>query len=127
MRVGVISCPAETALRAIAATMASYHVHAVVVEGLETEASSETGGAWGIVSDSDLARAAAEGKVDATAGELVSNPALMIDAGAPLRRAAEVMSANQSNHLLVSSPTGERPVGIISTLDLASALAWGRS
>lgn len=126
MRAGIISCPASTGVRAIAEMMASYHVHAVVVEGLEPESNAAPGEGWGIVSDIDLARAAAQGRSQATAGELAVADAIFIDPAEPLRRAAELMSEHGVSHLIVSTSPTARPVGIISTLDLAVVLAWGR-
>jgi CBS domain-containing protein len=126
MRAGIISCPADTSLRAIAEIMASYHVHAVVVEGVEAESSAAPGQGWGLVSDVELARAAARGKLQATAAELAGASAIFIGPAEPLRRAAELMSEHGVSHLIVSTTPNARPVGIISTLDLAVALAWGR-
>ena len=57
MRTGIISCQADTGLRAIAELMASYHVHAVVVERAGVESGQAPGPGWGIVSDVVLARA----------------------------------------------------------------------
>jgi len=126
MRAGIISCQADTSLRAIAELMASYHVHAVVVElrAVESGAAAEQG--WGIVSDVELARAAARGELQATAGELAGSRAAFIGPAEPLKRAAELMVAQRVSHLIVSTAPTARPVGIISTLDLAVALAWGR-
>lgn len=126
MRVGIISCPADTSLRAIAELMASYHVHAVVVEGAGAESGAASGQGWGIVSDVELARAAARGELQATAGELAGSGAMFIGPGEPLSRAAELMSEHRVSHLIVSTAPTTRPVGVISTLDLAVALAWGR-
>ena len=63
MRTGIISCQADTSLRAIAELMASYHVHAVVVETAGVESGAASGQGWGIVSDVELARAAARGEL----------------------------------------------------------------
>lgn len=126
MRPGLISCPAYTGVLAIAEMMASYHVHAVVVEGVASETGAPPGQEWGIVSDIDLARAAAQGQLQATAGELAGMGAIFIDPGQPLKRAAELMSEHRVSHLVVSTAPTARPVGIISTLDLAVVLAWGR-
>ena len=126
MRVGIISCQADTSLRAIAELMASYHVHAVVVEGADAESGAAPGQGWGIVSDVELARAAARGELEATAGELAGSGAMSIGPAEPLTRAAELMSEHRVSHLIVSTAPTARPVGIISTLDLAVALAWGR-
>jgi CBS domain-containing protein len=126
MRTGIISCHADSSLRAIAELMASYHVHAVVVETAGVESGAAPGQGWKIVSDVELARAAARGDLEATAGELAGLAAMFIGPAEPLRRAAELMSEHRVSHLIVSTAPTERPVGIISTLDLAVALAWGR-
>lgn len=126
MRAGIISCQADSSLRAIAELMASYHVHAVVVEGAGVESGAAPGQGWGIVSDVELARAAARGELQVTAGELAGSGAMFIGPAEPLRRAAELMSEHRVSHLIVSTAPTVRPVGIISTLDLAVALAWGR-
>jgi CBS domain-containing protein len=124
MRVGIISCQADTSLRAIAELMASYHVHAVVVEREVEE--SGAGQGWGIVSDVELARAAARGELQATAGELAGSSPAFIAPAEPLTRAAELMVEQRVSHLIVSTAPTARPAGIISTLDLAVAIAWGR-
>ena len=53
MHPGVVTCPTETPLRAVARMMAGHRIHAVVVFD---EESDEVGGAelWGVVSDLDL-------------------------------------------------------------------------
>ena len=126
MRAGIISCQADTSLRAIAELMASYHVHAVVVERGAVQPGTTTGQAWGIVSDFELARAAARRELETTAGELAGWEAAFIGPEEPLERAAELMVEHRVSHLIVSTAPTARPVGIISTLDLAVALAWGR-
>ena len=126
MRPGIISCQADTTLRAIAELMASYHVHAVVVERGAVEPGTAPGRAWGIVADFELARAAARGEMDATAGELAGSEAAFIGPAESLKRAAELMVEHRVSHLIVSMAPTARPIGIISTLDLAVALAWGR-
>ena len=126
MRAGIISCHADTSLRAIAELMASYHVHAVVVDRGAVESDASAGQAWGIVSDFELAHAAARGELQTTAGELAGLVAAFIGPAEPLQRAAELMVEHRVSHLIVSTAPTARPIGIISTLDLAVALAWGR-
>ena len=126
MRAGIISCQADSSLRAIAELMASYHVHAVVVERGAAEPGVIAERGWAIVSDVQLARAAARGELDATAGELAGSETAFIGPAEPLKRAAERMVEHRVSHLIVSTAPTTRPVGIISTLDLAVALAWGR-
>jgi CBS domain-containing protein len=101
-------------------------VHAVVVEREAVESGAAPGQPWGIVSDVDLARAAARGKLQATAGELAGSGAAFIGPAEPLKRAAELMVQHGVSHLIVSMASTTRPAGVISTLDLAVALAWGR-
>jgi CBS domain-containing protein len=45
----------------------------------------------------------------------------------PLREAAELMLTHRVTHLVVVDPGALRPVGILSSLDLAGVLAWGGS
>ena len=123
MRAGIISCHADTPLREVAEMMAGYRVRAVIVEA----AIREPGQRPGIVSDLDLARAAAAGDLGARAGELAGQGAISIAPTEPLRRAAELMSEHGVSHLIVSTASDARPAGIISTLDLAVVVAWGRN
>jgi CBS domain-containing protein len=113
-------------VRAVADMMASYHVHAIVVEGVDSESNARPGQPWGILSDIELVGAAARGKLHATATELAGANAVFIDPAEPLKRAAELMSEHGVSHLIVSTAPTARPVGILSTLDLAVVLAWGR-
>ena len=122
MRAGIISCPADTPVRAVAEMMARYHVHAVVVEGVP----ADPGHGWGIVSDMRLTRAAARDELDATAAELAYGPALTVTPDESLIRAAELMAEHGVSHLIVAASPTSRPAGIISTLDLAVVIAWGR-
>jgi len=126
MRTGILTCPADTSLRAVAEMMASYRIHAVIVEGAESESAVSGARGWEIVSDVELTRAAARGDLQAIAGELAGANAIMITPADELKHAAELMSEHGVSHLIVSTTPTARPVGIISTLDLAGALAWGR-
>jgi CBS domain-containing protein len=122
MRAGIISCPADAPVRAIAEIMASYHVHAVVVEGVSPGA----GLSWGIVTDAGLTNAAARGELDRTAGDLAAPQTATIGPSDSLTRAARLMSEHGVSHLIVSVEPTTRPLGVLSTLDLAVVLAWGR-
>jgi CBS domain-containing protein len=124
MRHGVITCSADTTLRTVARMMSSYHVHAVVV----TEDDGEGGlSPWGLVSDFDILRAAHAGAEELTAGEVSRSPAVMVGPADSLDHAAELMREHGTGHLVVISPSDSRPVGVVSTLDVAGALAWGEA
>jgi CBS domain-containing protein len=124
MRHGVITCTPETTLRTVARMMASYHVHAVVVTEAEGDGDITP---WGLVSDFDILRAAHAGAEDLTAGQVSRSAAVMVSPADTLERAAELMREHGTGHLVVISPSDNRPVGVVSTLDVAGALAWGEA
>jgi CBS domain-containing protein len=123
MHPGVLTCPPETRLRDVARMMARYRVHAVVVYSDDDE-SDELPGVWGVVSDVDLLAAAALEDVEGrTAGGSAKSPLLTVGPEDTLQRAAELMKQHGATHLVVVSPQSERPLGIVSTMDLARAIA----
>jgi CBS domain-containing protein len=122
MHSGIVSCPPQTDLLTVARTMASRHIHAVVVSGIEPTAHGEQL-SWGLLTSLDLVAAAGSG---ADAGEVCSTEVVTLEAGEPLERAAQLMLEHQLTHLLVLS-TEALPIGIISTLDVAGCLAWGEA
>lgn len=122
---GVIHCAPETPLRTVARMMATHNVHAVYVFDYGDEA-DETVQLWGVVSDLDVA-AAACGDIDArTAGESAVTPLVTVASNQPLADAAELMALKGTAHLAVLDPLTRRPVGVISTLDVARAVAAGQ-
>jgi CBS domain-containing protein len=123
MRPGVISCGPETDLTTVARTMAANHVHAVVVSGTEPISNGGEHLRWGIVTALDLVAAALPGVGALDAGALASTEIVTVDAGKPLQGAAQLMVEHQLTHLLVIDRA--RPVGILSTLDIAGCLASG--
>lgn len=123
MHPGVLTCPLETPLRDVARMMALYRIHAVVVFGEDTDDTSGTG-LWGVVSDLDLVQAAVgHDLANRTAGGTAVTPAVMIAADESLERAAQLMSEHHVTHLVVVDSGATRPVGVVSTLDIARALA----
>ena len=124
MRHGVITCSPDATLRTVARMMSSYHVHAVVVSEDDGEGGLTP---WGLVSDFDVLRAAGEGAEELTAGQVSRSAAVMVAPGDTLEHAAELMRKHGTGHLIVISPSDSRPVGVVSTLDVAGALAWGEA
>ena len=124
MRHGVITCSADTTLRTVARMMSSYHVHAVGVPEDDGEGGLSP---WGMVSAFDVLRAAHAGAEELTAGEVSRSPAVMVAPADTLQHAAELMREHGTGHLVVISPTESRPIGVVSTLDVAGALAWGEA
>jgi CBS domain-containing protein len=122
---GVIHCAPETPLRTVARMMATHNVHAIYVfdYGDEADVNVEL---WGIVSDLDVA-AAACGELDGrTARGAAVTPLQTVKSDQPLSDAAELMSLKGLTHLAVIDPASRRPVGVVSTLDVARAVAAGQ-
>ncbi|MGZ4269699.1 MAG: CBS domain-containing protein [Solirubrobacteraceae bacterium] len=124
MRAGVMGCPPDVPATMVARMMATHHIHAVVVEGIHSDAVRGEQLAWGIVSDIDLVRAGRTGLDTLSAGDLAGHEPITVEASLPITEAARLMDENGTSHLVVSD--GRRPVGVISTLDIAGVLAWGR-
>ena len=123
MHRGVLTCERETPLTEVARTMADQAVHCIVVES----GSGDGGPLWGVVSDLDLVAAATVRDLDdQTAGGSAASPIVMVTPAEPLERAAQLMTEHSTAHLLVVDGPGLRPVGVLSTLDIASTLAEGR-
>jgi CBS domain-containing protein len=120
MHRGVLVRPRDTPLSEIARLMAEYHVHSVVVADEPGDASA----LWGVVSDLDLVAAASVRDLDEqTAGATAASPALMVSPDESLLRASQLLTEHATAHLVVVEPESARPVGVLSTLDIARALA----
>jgi CBS domain-containing protein len=123
MHPGLISCSLDTPLRTVARMMATYRVHAILVTS-HGEEELPRGGPWGIVADNDLLRAAEQGDMDAqTARTVAATPVLTVASSEELPRAAQLMVEHELSHLIVIEQLSARPIGVLSTLDVARALA----
>jgi CBS domain-containing protein len=123
MHPGTVTCPPETPLRTVARMMARYSIHCVVVLADIDEADWD-GRLWGVVSDLDLVEAAAGADVDErTAGGTAASPLITIAPDETLERAAQLMAEHETSHLVVVDPASDRPVGVLSTLDVARVVA----
>jgi CBS domain-containing protein len=119
MHPGVVTCQVETPLSKVAQMMVGHRIHCVVVNS-----SDEHGPPlWGVVSDLDLVAAIAGGEDDEIAGKVAATPAVTIGMREPLARAAQLMAEHAVTHLVVVDPRSLRPVGVLSTLDVARTLA----
>jgi CBS domain-containing protein len=118
MHPGVITCSAETSVEEVARIMVTNHVHAVVVVGLAD------GEAWGVISATDVLGVASEAP-DRLVGTCAGTELVTVAPQDPLRVAAGVMREHEVSHLLVVDPERGLPVGVLSTLDVMGAIAWG--
>jgi len=126
MHPGILRCEPDVSLTEVARMMATHHVHCIVVIGLVHEQPVESL-AWGIISDLDLLRASIRDRTERTARAAAQQPVITVEPTMPLREASELMLAHPVNHLVVVHPGSQRPLGILSTLDIAGALAWGEA
>jgi CBS domain-containing protein len=115
MHTGMLTTDPSTPLRVLARLMAQQRVHAVAVADPDHARRP-----WGIVTDLDVAAAAAEDS-DETAGEAVKQDVLTVSATDSLSWAAHEMTEHGVSHLVVVDPATGHPSGIISTLDVAAA------
>lgn len=125
MRAGIFTCPPETPLKTVARMMASYHVHCVVVTSSDPEGVSER--PWRVVSDLDLVHAAGMDAMDRTAGGTAATELVIVAADDTLAHAAQLMTDHHVSHLVVIQPASGRPVGVLSSLDIAGVIAWGEA
>ena len=119
MTPGMIACTPETPLETVAELMAMHRVHAVAVGGVTANHL-----VWGVVDSLDLVRALRYPDADRDAATIGRQRVHGIEPDAPLSEAARLMDERNVAHLVVVDR--ERPVGILSTLDIAGAAVWGR-
>lgn len=119
MRTHTLTAPPTASLRQVARTMSEHGVHCIVVSDVDRE-NEPVERAWGIVSAFDVVRAALSDVDEHTAAGTASTEVVTVGADEPLERAAQLMAEHEVWHLVVVE--GGRPVGIVSTLDIARAL-----
>lgn len=125
MHPGILSCEPDATLSEVAQMMATHHVHSVVVAGVSHEQPECF--VWGIISDLDLVRAGIASDGSDTARGLAVQPIVFVEPVTPLREAAQEMLAHGVSHIVVTDPVAQKPVGVLSTLDVAGVLAWGEA
>lgn len=121
MHPGVITCPAETPLREVARILTTKHIHCVVIPQIAGHGAQAS---WSLLTALDLVGAAGEGIEDRTAVEIAATEPVTVSADDRLDRAAQLMAEHQVGHLIVVGAADGRPVGVLSTLDVAGVLAW---
>jgi CBS domain-containing protein len=123
MHRGLVSCSPDESLTTVAALMADNCIHCIVV----IDDASDARSLWGVISDLDLIAAASVRRLtEQTAGGTAMTPAVTIAPGEQLDGAAALITKHGVAHLVVVDPIEQRPVGIVSSLDLAAVLATSR-
>ena len=123
MRTGVMSCPPDVPATTVARMMATHHIHSVVVEGVHNDPIHGERLTWGVVSDMDLLRGARAAIDEMTAGDIAITELVTVEPSLPLDEAVRLMAEHDTAHLIVAERG--RPIGVLSTLDIAAVLAWG--
>lgn len=114
MSPGLLTCPPSMSLRVVAGMMVVHQVHAVAMLDPCRESPA-------IVTDLGLV-AAAERIAVADAAAVATEPATVAPDDS-LSAAVAVMAAHGFSHVLVVDPESGHPTGMLSTLDIAAALA----
>jgi CBS domain-containing protein len=117
MHEGIVTCSASAGLDQVAAAMADHGIHCVVAID-EGPAGEDDDHLWGVVSDLDLMRGIVSG-LDLDAGNLAELDVAAVAPDDTLDHAARTMVRRSLAHLVVVAEG--RPVGVISTLDIARA------
>jgi len=122
MHAGILTCEPDATLTDVARLMAGHRVHCIAVMGVSHAGSSEKL-VWGIISDVDVVRAGIRTGSDRLAGALALEPIITVEPEMPLRQAGELMLSHNTSHIVVIDPQLQRPIGILSTLDIIDVLA----
>jgi CBS domain-containing protein len=117
MHAGILSCASDAPLAEVAAIMAKHRVHAVAVNN------GNGGRPIGVVSDLDVVAALASNDEELTAKQAAATEPVVVPSDASLQRAVQLMTEHGVSHLVVVDSSSGFPVGILSTLDVASAYA----
>jgi len=126
MHHGILSVPPDTPLREVAHILASRRVHCVALPALQPTARTR----WALLSALDLVRAAADPDRRARFGEMTAAEVAVaevptVSTADRLESAMRVMAEAEVEHLVVVRAEDGRPAGILSTLDIAGAIAGG--
>jgi CBS domain-containing protein len=121
MRRGLIMCPPDANLKTIARTMAEACVHCVFITDILRRNPSGEVLTWGVVSDLDLLHGLCNGAVERIASDVATTELVTVDPTDALETAVRLMTDCGTAHLVVVSSQQGRPVGMISSLDVARA------
>jgi CBS domain-containing protein len=122
---GIVTCPRDTPLSAVARSMAERRIHCVAVASVDGTSGRGEDVAWGLIEDLDLVVALHRGALAAPAATVAETAPVALPEGASLDRAAALMVEHDTRHVVAVAPSG-LPRGMVSTLDVALILAWSK-
>ncbi|HTI32812.1 MAG TPA: CBS domain-containing protein [Miltoncostaea sp.] len=123
MTAEIVTCTADVPLAEVADLMVGHRIHSVIVLAPPVPDPLATDLQWSVLSDLDLVAAVPWGEPGAGAGTIAASPRTVVRADDSLAAAALAMAENATAHVLVVEGDGSEPVGILSALDVARALA----
>ena len=122
MHPDIVSCAPTATLEEVADVMARHRVHCVLVTGSLSETPGEHP-VWGVVSDVDLVAAGISLAGVDSAATLAATPIVSVGLGTALIDAGRRMLQHHTSHAVVVDPDTHDALGVLSTLDIVSALA----
>ena len=121
MHEGIVTCSPSAGLSEVAAAMSEHEIHCVVAID-EGPPGADDDRLWGVISDLDLMRGLGS-PVELDAGNVAELTPATATPTDTLEQAANAMASRRTAHLVVV--VDGRPVGVLSTLDVAGAIAGG--
>jgi len=120
MSTPIQTCPADLDLASAAELMVRERIHFILVVGPPGDDGESP--MVGVLSALDLVSALDQGASTRPVGEVIGPLPQSVPADAPLRVAVHEMREERAHHLLVVAANSGRPVGVVSTLDIAQVL-----
>lgn len=119
MRTDPICCSPRATVAEALALLARHGVHCMLVEPADVN----SGTSWTLMSDLDLLGAVLARGGEEPVGHFTGAPVVHVQPDDSIASAARLMVELAARHLVVREPLGVRPVGILSTMDLAALAA----
>jgi CBS domain-containing protein len=121
MHRGVLTVPLETPLTKVAQMMAKYRMHSVVAFDERGEHRTRL---WGLIPAAELVHISMQDELEnRTAGATATLGVATVEPADSVYEAARQMSEYDVEHVVVVDPVSDRPVGVLSSLDVARVLA----
>jgi CBS domain-containing protein len=121
MHKGVIACKPDTPLQEVVRIVADTDVHAIIVVDAQDEVR-------GIISHFDLIKCYGTDLQERKAQDIMTSEVVDIGPTASVPEAVKLMVEHDIHRLLVTemTPTGKKPVGVLSTTDVVKDMRGAR-
>jgi predicted transcriptional regulator len=116
MHRGVITCSPDWSGLVVAQIMAAHRIHSIISPGAPPK----------IVTDSEIARALYDGTLATSSANEIAKSAAILVRDDTLSHATRCMHEHETTHaVVVDSRRLQRPVGVLSVLDIIEVVAEG--